>query len=101
MIKARRCGGSSTEIENYFNDLLQRGVVIRGSADVCASPITCVQKWEQYLRVCDNHHYRYSVEVNGVDVLSTKTKAIREYPMRKELRRFLGMVNYYNRFLFN
>ena len=44
----------------------------------------------------------HSVGVNGVDVLSTKVNAIREYPMpitRKDLKRFLGMVNYYNRFL--
>ena len=52
MIKARMCGGQRTEIEKHFNDLLERGVVIRGSADVCASPITCVQTKEKSLRVC-------------------------------------------------
>ena len=52
MIKARRCGCQRTEIEKHLNDLLQRGVVILGSADVCASPITCVQKKDKSLRVC-------------------------------------------------
>ena len=52
MIKARRCSGQRSEIEKHFNDLLQRGVVIRGSAEVCASPITCAQKKDKSLRVC-------------------------------------------------
>ena len=42
------------------------------------------------------------VGVNGIDVQSAKVAAIRNYPMpitRKDLRRFLGLVNYYHKFV--
>ena len=42
------------------------------------------------------------IGVDGIDVQSSKVTAIREYPMpitRKDLRRFIGMVNYYHRFV--
>ena len=42
------------------------------------------------------------IGVDGIDVQSSKIAAIREYPMpitRKDLRRFIGMVNYYHAFV--
>ncbi|CAG9136950.1 unnamed protein product, partial [Plutella xylostella] len=44
----------------------------------------------------------YSVSATGVKPLPEKVKAIQEYPVPKtvkELRRFLGMMNFYRRFL--
>ena len=44
----------------------------------------------------------HSIGVNGIDVLSTKVQAIREYPMpitRKDLKRFLCLINYYHKFV--
>ena len=44
----------------------------------------------------------HSIGVNGIDVLNTKVQAIREYPMpitRKDLKRFLGLINYYHKFV--
>ena len=43
-IRTRRCWGQKIKIEEHFNDLLQKGVVKRGSWDTCASPVTCVKK---------------------------------------------------------
>ena len=44
----------------------------------------------------------HSIGVNGRDVLSTKVQTIRAYPMpitRKDLKRFLGFINYYHKFV--
>ena len=44
-------------------------------------------------------HY---IGVDGIDVLSTKVQAIREYPLpitHKDLKRFLGLLNYYHKFI--
>ena len=41
----------------------------------------------------------HSIGVGGIDVLTTKVYVIREYQMlitRKDLRRFLGLLNYYH-----
>ena len=46
------------------------------------------------------HH----VDSNGIRPLESKTRAIREYPLPhtpQELRKFLGMINYFHRFLPN
>ena len=42
------------------------------------------------------------IGVDGIDVQSSKVKAIKEYPIpitRRELRSYLGMCNYYHRFV--
>ena len=44
----------------------------------------------------------HSVGVNGINVLDSKVEAINNLPLptnRKELKRFLGLVNYYNKHL--
>ena len=44
----------------------------------------------------------HSIGVNGVDVLNSKIEAIKQLPMptnRKELKRFIGMTNYYYKHL--
>ena len=51
-VKPRRCWGQRTKINEHFDDLLERGVVKRGSGDTCASPITCVKKKDGNIRVC-------------------------------------------------
>ena len=52
MTKARRCGGTREVIKQHFADLLERGAVVRGSADAGASPVTCVPKKNNTFRVC-------------------------------------------------
>ena len=52
MTKARRCGGTREVIRDHFFDLLERGAVVRGSGDTCASPVTCVPKKDKTYRVC-------------------------------------------------
>ena len=52
MTKARRCGGTREVIKDHFFDLLERGAVVRGSGDTCASPVTCVPKKDKTYRVC-------------------------------------------------
>ena len=44
------------------------------------------------------------IGIEGIDVQASKVAAIKEYPMpitRKDLKRFLGMVNYYHSFIKN
>ena len=52
LIKPRRAGGRRAAIEEHFNDLLRRGVVVRGEGSQGASPVTCVQKKDGTMRVC-------------------------------------------------
>ena len=52
MVKARRPGGRRAAIQEHFDDLLHRGVVTRGDATEGASPVTCVQKKDNSMRVC-------------------------------------------------
>ena len=42
----------------------------------------------------------HSVSIEGLNVLHSKVKAVREYPIasiRRDLKRFLGLANYYHR----
>ena len=55
LVKARRAGGRRTAIEDHFNDLLDRGVVVRGEGSQGASPVTCVQKKDGSLRICADY----------------------------------------------
>ena len=44
----------------------------------------------------------HSVSIEGLNVLDSKVEAIREYPIpttRRDLKRFLGLANYYHRFV--
>ena len=46
----------------------------------------------------------HNVDIKGLNVLERKVQAIREFPVpntRKELKRFIGMVNFYHRFVPN
>ena len=53
MMKPRRCNEvCKQKINENFQDLTKRGAVVRGSADVCASPITVVPKKDGKLRIC-------------------------------------------------
>ena len=53
MIKARRCNETcKRQIDENFRDLIRRGAVIRGEANICASPITVVPKKDGKLRIC-------------------------------------------------
>ena len=53
LVKARKCNGAKREavVEN-FRDLMDRGAMSRGFADVCASPITIVPKKDNTMRIC-------------------------------------------------
>ena len=42
--KVRRCGGKREVIKDYFFNLLEIGVVIRGNEDTYASPVTCTKE---------------------------------------------------------
>ena len=53
IVKARRCNGvRRMKVEENFNDLINRGAMSRGTADMCASPITIVPKKDNSIRVC-------------------------------------------------
>ena len=53
IVKARRCNGIRRRmVEENFDDLINRGAMSRGTADMCASPITIVPKKDNSIRVC-------------------------------------------------
>ena len=76
MVKARRCGGTREVIKDHFFDLLERGAVVRGSGDTCASPVTCVPKKDKTYRVCidytvlNSHTRPLSYPLPRIDELS-------------------------------
>ena len=76
MTKARRCGGTREVIKDHFFDLLERGAVVRGSGDTCASPVTCVPKKDKTYRVCidytilNSHTRPLSYPLPRIDELS-------------------------------
>ena len=58
LVKARKCNGAKrTAVVNNFADLVQRGAMSRGIADMCASPITIVPKKDGGLRVCVDYSF--------------------------------------------
>ena len=72
----RRCGGTREVVKDNFFDLLERGAVVRGSGDTCASPVTCVPKKDKTYRVCidytilNSHTRPLSYPLPRIDELS-------------------------------
>ena len=76
------------DLENVFKILSDNGLVVQRSK--------CV------LGKSSLEFLGYHVDANGIAPLPTRVEAIREVPAPttiKELQRFLGMVNYYRRFI--
>ena len=79
MIKARRCNVScQKKVDKNYEDLVARGAVVRGDANMCASPITVVPKKDGDLRICVdytvlNAHTRpFSYPLPRIDSLSER-----------------------------
>ena len=84
MIKARRCNEiCKRQIDENFRDLIRRGAVIRGEANVCASPITVVPKKDGKLRLCvdytalNKYTRPLSYPLPRIDTLPDKFRAAR------------------------
>ena len=76
------------DLENVFKILSDNGLVVQRSK--------CI------LGRASLEFLGYHVDANGIAPLPTRVEAIREVPAPttiKELQRFLGMVNYYRRFI--
>ena len=79
MIKARRCNLTCQQkVDKNYSDLIARGAVVKGDANMCASPITVVPKKDGDLRICVdytvlNAHTRpFSYPLPRIDTLSEK-----------------------------
>ena len=79
MTKARRCNVKCQQkFDDNFKDLITRGAIVRGNANMCASPITVVPKKDGDLRICVdytflNAHTRpFSYPLPRIDSLSEK-----------------------------
>ena len=79
MIKARRCKLTCQQkVDKNYSDLIARGAVVKGDANMCASPITVVPKKDGDLRICVdytvlNAHTRpYSYPLPRIDTLSER-----------------------------
>ena len=58
LVKARKCNGAKrTAVVENFADLIQRGAMSRGIADMCASPITIVPKKDGSMRICVDYSF--------------------------------------------
>ena len=65
-IRPRRCWDQRIRIVEDFNDLLQKGVLKRGSGATCAPPVTCVKKRTGIYEL-------YAIILSGTFVLQTWT----------------------------
>ena len=79
MIKARRCNFTCQQkVDKNYSDLIARGAVVKGDANMCASPITVVPKKDGDVRICVdytvlNAHTRpFSYPLPRIDMLSER-----------------------------
>ena len=87
----------SDTLSAHLRDLQQLFTVLR-AANLKLSPKKCV------LGAAEVHYLGHIVSRAGVRPDNAKTSAIRDYPQPKnatELRRFLGLAQYYHRFIRN
>ena len=111
-----------TMINHIFRDLINRGKVVVYMDDIMIFPKTLEEYWKIVQEVLqllkDNHltlkHMKCEFKKEEIEYLGliiaqnkdkvdqTKVKGVTEWPtpkMRKELRGFLGFLNFYHRFL--
>ena len=87
----------SDTLDAHVRDLQQLFVALR-AANLKLSPTKCV------LGAAEVHYLGHVVSRAGVRPDDSKTRAVRDYPQPKsvtELRRFLGLAQYYHRFIRN